>query len=260
LFDHGDLAGLKRELFKTTKYKHVIEVVERQPCGRRLLEVGCARGFLTSYFILSGYDVTGSDVSPETIAAAQEAFGDHFIAEDKRAIEERAPYDVIYHVGTIGCVADPLNLTRDLLKALKPGGQLLFNAPNADSCLQEGQLWIDAAPPPDVVTLFRPGFWRKHFSTVAIVEEEVEMCGPDEAFGIGLRKFFGRRWSRPVPRALNASANDYQKGRPEILESTGQFWQTFERGITKVGHVTGLLRLAPRQPSPFGLFVQMTKE
>jgi SAM-dependent methyltransferase len=260
LFDQRDLDGLKRELFRTTKYKFVIEALEQLPRNYRLLEAGCARGHLTSFFILAGYDITGSDVSPDAIAGAREAYGDHFIRTDSRGVEDAAPYDVIYHVGTIGCVGDPLRLTHDLLEMLKPGGQLLFNAPNADSCWLKGQLWIDAAPPPDVVTLFRPGFWRKHFATVADVEEDVEMCPTDEAFGIGLRKLFGRQWSRPIPLALHVSANNYHNGRAEPTQWNDKLWHMFERGILKIGRISGLLRSAASQPSPFGLFVKMTKK
>jgi SAM-dependent methyltransferase len=260
LFDQGDLDGLKRELLKAAKYKFVIKAVEQQPRSCKLLEVGCARGYLTSYFILAGYDVTGSDVSPDAISGAKELFGDHFVQADSRAVENGAPYDVIYHVGTIGCVGDPLSFTRDLLKMLQPGGLLLFNAPNADSCWLKGQLWIDAAPPPDVVTLFRPGFWRKYFATVTDVVEKVEMCPPDEAFRIELGKTFGRHWSRPVPLALNASVNDYQRGRTETPVWTDKLWHMFERGALKIGRMSSLLRSTTSQPSPFGLFVEMTKK
>jgi len=143
---------------------------------------------------------------------------------------------------------------------LKPGGQLLFNAPNADSCWLKGQLWIDTAPPPDVVTLFRPGFWRRHFSSVADVAEEVEMCQPEEAFGIGLRKLLGRGWTVPIPLALDASAKDYQKGRPEVFEWNDKSWSILERGIRKLSRMSGLLRSVQNQPGPFGLFVKMIKK
>jgi len=259
LFDQGDLSGLKRELCKTAKYKFVIETVEQEPRSGRLLEVGCARGFLTSYFILAGCEIVGADVSPDAIAGARVAYGDHFISADSTAIQDRAPYYAIYDIGTIGCVGDPLSFTSHLLRMLKPGGQLLFNAPNADSCCLRGQLWIDAAPPPDVVTLFRPGFWRKHFSTVADVVEEVEVCPTDRAFGIGLMKLFGRRWKMPTPLALDTSANHYQRGRPDSNGRKHRLWHIFERSSLKIGRMTRLSRLAPSQPSPFGLFVKMAK-
>src|SRR6266478_5905602 len=88
LFDQGDVDGLKRELLKAAKYKFVIEKVEQQRRSCKLLEVGCARGYLTSYFILAGYDVIGADVSPDAISGAKEVFGDHFIQADSRAVED----------------------------------------------------------------------------------------------------------------------------------------------------------------------------
>src|SRR5437868_1308534 len=112
LFQEHDLAGLRQELSKTAKYKFVIESVEPYPRNSRLLEVGCARGFLTSYFILADYDIMGTDISSEAIAGARAAFGNHFALWDSTLSQERAPYDIIYHVGTVGCVADPLGLTR----------------------------------------------------------------------------------------------------------------------------------------------------
>lgn len=260
LFDQGDLAGLKRELCKTAKYKFVIDALERRPRNASMLEVGCGRGCLTSYFILAGCEIIGTDVSVEAILGARAAFGDHFFSADSTAIQDRAPYDAIYHVGTIGCVSDPLCLTRDLLKLLKPGGQLLFNAPNADSCWLRGQLWIDAAPPPDVVTLFRRGFWRKHFSTVADVAEDVEMCPPDQALEIGLRNVFGWRWQGPKPLALDASAEVYHRGRHENHNGTNGLWHLFERGGLKIGRAIHLSHLVPKRPAPFGLFVKMTKK
>ena len=100
-----------------------------------------------------GRPILGIDVSPEASTSARASFGDHFAVGLDAA---QPPYDVIYHVGLIGCVDDPIALTRRLLAMLKPGGLLLFNAPNRDALGLDGQLWLDSAPPPDLVTLF-PG-------------------------------------------------------------------------------------------------------
>ena len=259
LFDQGDLSGLKCELSKGSKYKFVIDALEQKPRSASLLEVGCGRGCLTSYFILAGCEIIGTDVSPEAVFGAKAAFGDHFFSADSAAVQEGAPYDAIYHVGTIGCVSDPMCFTRDLLELLKPGGQLLFNAPNAGSCWLRGQLWIDAAPPPDLVTLFRRGFWLKHFADVADVTEDVEMCPPDQALEIGLRNLFGPPWQEPKPLALDVSADAYQRGRHENHNGTNGLWHLFERGGLKIGRGIHLSRLAPKRPAPFGLFVRMTK-
>ena len=183
-------------------------------------------------------------------------FGDHFTPANSPSVAENGPYDAIYHVGTIGCVDDPMRMTKQLLSLLKPGGQLLFNAPNAAACWLAEQLWLDAAPPPDVVTLFRAGFWQEQFSSIAEVVEKVETLSGENAFPIGLAKLTGREWHKPSPRQLDASAGDYQNGR----NGHSALQKFVERGAFAVGRATGLMRFVPEQPAPFGLFVTMTKK
>ena len=264
-FRDRDVNALKQILSRASKYRFIIDDVERGPRSARLLEIGCSRGYLTSCFILAGYQVTGVDVSKSAVASAREAFGDHFVVDGDPLIEAGAPYDVIYHVGTIGCVADPLGLTRRLLRLLKPGGCLLFNSPNLESCWLAGQLWIDAAPPPDLVSIFPPGFWMNHFAREAQVEEHIENCHQDKALAIGLSKLFGRRWKRPVPIPLDQSSDRYRTGKlsggmnglRRIFREDA--WQVFEKSILKLGYKTRLSRLAPARPAEFGIFVKMTR-
>jgi SAM-dependent methyltransferase len=256
LFDRKDRRGLKELLCQWPKYRFVIEEIERQPAGARLLEIGCSRGYLTSISILDGRDVLGVDVSSEAVESALGAFGRHFVTADAPAIARGAPYDVIYHVGMIGCVADPLGFTQSLLQMLKPGGKLLFNAPNRDSCYLRGQLWIDSAPPPDLVTLFAPGFWKGQCAGAAEVQERVEAWPADKSLAIGLRKLFGRQWRKPVAIPLAAPRGDASRVAP----AADGLWQKFEQSVAKLGRVTGLDGLAPAQPSEFGLFVKMTKK
>jgi len=264
-FKDRDVNALQQILSRASKYKFIIDEVERGPANARLLEIGCSRGYLTSHFILSGYQVTGVDISASAVESAREAFGNHFVLEGDPSIEDGAPYDVIYHVGTIGCVADPLAVTRRLLHLLKPGGCLLFNSPNLESCWLTDQLWIDAAPPPDLVSIFPSGFWMKHFEREARVEEQIENCHHDKALAIGLRQLFGRRWKKPVPILLNQSRDRYMtgnvskriNGRRRLFRDDA--WQVFEKAILKLGCKTGLARLAPARPTEFGILVKMTR-
>jgi SAM-dependent methyltransferase len=259
LFEKRNLQGLRNELSQSSKYKFIIESVERSSKSSRLLEIGCSRGQLTSYFILAGYDILGTDVSRDAVNAARAAFGNFFETSDSALIRQHGPYDVIYHAGMIGCVADPVGMTNGLFDLLNPGGQLLFNAPNVEACALKAQLWIDASPPPDVVTLFRPGFWSDRFSGRAKVLEEIEMSSPEHSFVIGLRKLARRCWHKPTPIPLEQSANGYKTARIENGNLMDRTWNTFERGMVRIARRAGALKLVPPQPSPFGLFVRMTK-
>jgi hypothetical protein len=159
----------------------------------------------------------------------------------------------------IGCVSDPLGITRLLLNSLKPGGILLFNAPNLEACWLRGQLWLDGAPPPDLVTLFKPGFWGLFFSDVASVEEKVETCAPELAVRIALNNL-RRAWLPPEPRLL-----EYEYP-PSEQETEGP-----RRNITRLvaslksSVASTVIALCPRSIVPelateFGLFVTMTKK
>lgn len=258
LFEQGDLEGLKRRLSETSKYKFIIDSVGQYPKNCRVLEVGCSRGQLTSYFILAGYDILGTDVSREAIAAANATFGEFFVTADSAAISQKTPYDVIYHTGMIGCVADPIRTTSELLDLLRPGGKLLFNAPNKAACCLRDQLWIDAAAPPDVVTLFAPGFWKEHFSGLADVEEAIETLPTEPSFAVGLRRLFGPGWRKPQPIPLESSANDYKYQR-RASRWIDRVWSKLERAVSQTARLTNLARFASSQPTPFGLFVTMTK-
>jgi len=254
LFSQRRLQELRDYLSRTSKYRFIIDRVSREPQSSRLLEFGCSRGYLTSCFILEGRDVVGADISSAAIECAREAFGEHFVLAGAPSIAAGCPYDVIYHVGTIGCVCDPLSLTRQLLAMLKPGGKLLFNAPNRAALHLRGQLWLDSAPPPDLVTLFPEGFWVRHFSAQAQVEESIEMLPDNNAVEIALRRLCGRHWQRPVPQTLVPGDESGHRWSQQM----GPGWELFERVALKAAQLTGLAALAHKRASEFGLFVQMT--
>lgn len=250
-FDRRDLSGLKHLLCESSKYRFIINEAATEPSNAKMLEVGCSRGYLTSYFILDGKRVLGIDVSSEAIESAQDQFGEHFALADSVDVKLKSPYDVIYHVGMIGCVADPIGFTNQLLSMLRPNGRLLFNAPNRDSCSLRGQLWIDSAAPPDLVTLFPPGFWKRQFGETAEVIEEVEMYSGEKSLEIGLRRFFVQPWKSPLPRPLAA------EGRECIGVRKRHY---IERAILKVGRTLGISCFVPKQPHEFGLFVKMIRK
>jgi SAM-dependent methyltransferase len=254
-FDRGNLDELRAELSQTSKYGYIIDKIEREHRNAKILEIGCSRGHLTSFFILDGRKIKAVDVSQTAVAAALGNFGAHFVLAGDPSIDAQAPYDIIFHVGTIGCVADPIGMTTRLLNLLKPGGQLLFNAPNRDGFTLRDQLWFESAPPPDVVTLFPRGFWRERFAATAQTDETVEFNAPQQNLFILLRRLAGRKWRKPVPIPLRESGC--------LVTSAPRIWhvllRNFAQAVGRVAAWTGLDRFAPRYPTEYGLFVQMIK-
>jgi SAM-dependent methyltransferase len=172
LLSNGDIVSAKSFLAKKPANSFIIDAVNALPHAHKLLEIGCSRGYLAAWFLANDRNVLGVDISPTAVAAATKSFGDHFCLPDDPRVKEGAPYDVIYHVGTIGCVASPVEMTKELIGLLKPGGVLVFNAPNRMSCDFLGEIWL-STPPPDLVNLFHPEFWQKEFSSLAEVEVNI---------------------------------------------------------------------------------------
>jgi len=173
LFAARRTAELTATLSRVPKNRFVLSEIAALGAPARLLEVGCSRGYLTACLLSSGHDVLGVDVSRTAIDAARKSFGDHFVLPDDPRIAAGAPYDAIYHVGTIGCVDDPIGLTNQWLSMLRPGGLLVFNAPNRQVCDLLGSKWVFGTVPPDLVTLFTPDFWKTRFADQADAEVSV---------------------------------------------------------------------------------------
>jgi len=251
LFAAGDRAGIDRLLRQQRKYAFVLDRLSGLADGANVLEWGCSRGYLAAAALLSGKRVLGVDVAPAAVAAASDAFGDHFVTDDSRRIAAAAPFDAIWHVGVIGCVPDPLGLTVRLLSLLKPGGTLFFNAPNRDALHQRRQLWLDSAPPPEVITLFPHGFWRNRIAGAA-VSEVSEMVSAAESTVKTLRRWFGPQWRRPSPHSRAAEVG-YRWEQP----SPSLAWRSIDAVAAKLSAVSGIG--LGSWPEEFGLYVAITK-
>ncbi|MBN4078244.1 class I SAM-dependent methyltransferase [Nitrospina gracilis] len=199
LLDNGDVVNAKSFLAKKPANSFIIDTVNALPSACKLLEIGCSRGYLAAWFLANDRNVLGVDISPTAVAAAIKSFGDHFCLPDDPRIKVGAPYDVIYHVGTIGCVSSPVEMTKELISLLKPGGVLVFNAPNRKCCEFLGRIWLNT-PPPDLVNLFHPEFWQKEFSSLAEVEVNVLTAGRLTSGYIRMLAYFG---SSPVTRLFD---------------------------------------------------------
>ena len=92
--------------------------------GRRVLELGCGRGELAAELVLAGAErVTGVDLSPENIAAAQRMAAEDGLTErlqfrvGNAAESDLLPHDVVVHHRVICCYPDPKTLLRNSIGA-----------------------------------------------------------------------------------------------------------------------------------------------
>jgi ubiquinone/menaquinone biosynthesis C-methylase UbiE len=104
----------------------------------RLLEVGCTAGTYTMYLARDGYDITGLDISSESIAAARVVAQDrglstaHFVAsdvDDMRDIPDNA-FDGAFSFSTLRYLPDPVRSLTEIRRVLRPGARVVVDFPN----------------------------------------------------------------------------------------------------------------------------------
>lgn len=251
-FARGDLKGLGELLDTAPKNRLVMGALRELPARSNVLEVGCSRGYLTAYAVLCGHNVLGVDVSQDAIDGARALFGDHFVLIGDPRIAANAPYGLIYHVGTIGCVEDPVSMLRSQLELLRSGGTLVFNAPDVQAAMQRSRLWSVSTTPPDLVTLFDRNWFAQEFSPLA----EVEVSVANEDPVVSMRRALGRERVAPENsphfRLLeDASAT----GAPVSPQKTSAARALARRLVGTLDAV----RLVPRYAHEFGILVRLTK-
>lgn len=102
----------------------------------RLLDLGCGPGIYAELFHRNGFDVTGIDLSPRSVAyarvhAAQERLDICYRCQNYLDLDEDAAFDVITLIYCdFGVLSgdDRKRLLRKIDKALKPGGLFIVDA------------------------------------------------------------------------------------------------------------------------------------
>lgn len=109
----------------------------------RLLDLACGKGRHAVYLSQQGYDVTGVDLSPESIAYAQQRAHKslHFHVHDMREPLPYGPFDFIFNLFTsFGYFAQPAEnvvALRWAAAALRPGGKMVIDFMNTERTLRE---------------------------------------------------------------------------------------------------------------------------
>jgi SAM-dependent methyltransferase len=117
-----------------------LETIDRHGTpGGRVLDVGCGTGFLLEALAGRGYSVIGVDLSPESVALAQERLerigaADRLEARVGSAYEPpEGPFDLIALTDVLEHLEDPRACLRALRAVMAPDGLLVISTPNRRS-------------------------------------------------------------------------------------------------------------------------------
>ncbi len=99
----------------------------------KILDLACGKGRHSMFLNKLGYEVTGVDLSPQSIEFASRKQNDRlrFFTHDMRDVEPHGPYDCIFNLFTsFGYFEDDLEdlkVLESVEKALEPGGTLVLD-------------------------------------------------------------------------------------------------------------------------------------
>src|SRR5262249_31310442 len=105
--------------------------------GSSILDLGCGSGRHSRYLASMGFDVTGLDLSAESINQARKAERSnlHFNRQDMRQPFGTGAFHYVFNLFTsFGYFEDPaenLTVIQNVARSLKPGGHLVLDYMNA---------------------------------------------------------------------------------------------------------------------------------
>lgn len=128
--DYVDTFGRHADIFARLFARRESDLRGRVTTGRRILEVGCAHGFLLDYLRSRGWDVEGIEVSPLSSSFAREHFG---LRVSTGTVESaplpRGSYDAVLLLDVLEHLHRPFDTLSRIAGLLVPGGTLVVQCP-----------------------------------------------------------------------------------------------------------------------------------
>ena len=243
LLNKGSLNKCEKYLRDTSSvYAELIDFIKKQKSKTlNILEIGCSTGFITAFFQSQGYEIEGIDISESSIEYARSTFGPFYFIE-----HNKEHYDLIFHLGLIGCVDNPKSFLSNYLKLLKPNGVMFFNSPNIKSLKQRDRLWA-STPPPDLIYIFSEKSFHHMVNSsydVKCIKKHVQSSG---SILNQIKKIRGIRPNR-YPRVFQ---NSYSKNQKQNMSTIKK---NIKKYITSAYKFTSKLPINRKYDSEYGLF------
>lgn len=143
--------------------------------GRHLLDVGCARGHLSTALMKQGWNVTGIEFDPDDAQAAQDAGVSIILGSAEAVLSTMTDtFDVIVFADVLEHFVEPLEVLTLAKSRLKPDGRIVISIPNVAHLTVRLQLLLGSFNYTDRGILDRT---HLHFYTKRTLREMISGAG-----------------------------------------------------------------------------------
>jgi SAM-dependent methyltransferase len=176
--------------------------------GRRVLDIGCAGGYLAEILAQRGFSVTGID-----LPGTPHSSGIHFVAAD---LDRGLPsldgcFDYILCADVLEHLREPERLLRECRERLAPGGALIASLPNSGHAYFRGHVLMGRFPQHDRGLFDRTHMqfytwhgWVDLLARAGFLVETLHCSGVP--VGLALPKWQASFWVRALERLSYESA------------------------------------------------------
>jgi 2-polyprenyl-3-methyl-5-hydroxy-6-metoxy-1,4-benzoquinol methylase len=108
-------------------------ILAEVPAGARVLDLGCASGYLAAHFAARGCEVVGFERDPAAASLARGSCAEVIVGHLESAADRepiRGPFDVVVAGDVLEHLADPEEVLRFAREVLSPSGFAIVSLPN----------------------------------------------------------------------------------------------------------------------------------
>ena len=165
------------------------EIIEKEMGSQHkldVLEVGCGRGSLSSYFSENGHNCTLLDISKKAIEIAKSVFesnnhsGSFFVGDAENLDFKNNTFDIVFSIGLLEHFTDPQKTLEEQFRVLRKGGIWFgYIVPKYTDNIQKNYSWIN-----DILKGY------SHIENENTAKEDVFRSDNDSSYYINILKNF----------------------------------------------------------------------
>jgi SAM-dependent methyltransferase len=136
--------------FKYSSHYWILKKLEEEQWPARILDVGCAAGYLGKTVRARGHYVVGIESNPTAAGNPSRYYDDFHIADiETSTLPYRGEFDYILFADVLEHLRDPAAVLREFLPALKNSGKLIVSVPNVANWVIRLSLFFGHFDPAD---------------------------------------------------------------------------------------------------------------